>query len=40
MNVVMDDAVEVYVKEQKPSRDLGKYIAKILVFSLNQYALS
>ena len=25
MNVVMDDAAEVYLKEQKQSRDLGEY---------------
>jgi len=28
MNVVMDDAVEVYVKEQKASRDLGRILLK------------
>jgi len=28
MNVVMDDAVEVYVKESKPRREIGRILLK------------
>jgi len=28
MNIVMDDAVEVYVKDAKPKRDIGRILLK------------
>ena len=31
MNVVIDDAAEVYVKEAKPRRELGAFVLEILV---------
>ncbi len=32
MNIVMDEAVEVYVKDAKPKRELGSYTCS---FTLN-----
>lgn len=31
MNIVIDDAAEVYVKDAKPRREVGTYIAKFLL---------